>query len=140
MTQQEVMQRFMKSLDTTTKSGEAALDEAIDYATKNSNRHFSTIAQALAAMKDDIATTNDAEKFLLEKCGIDLSNTDVGAITGLDAGGSKVKTAESIVPESGSLLNFTGNSFYVSKYDITFYLSNIDANGPWKFEFQRLDR
>ncbi|MBO6209855.1 MAG: hypothetical protein J6N99_04115 [Schwartzia sp.] len=35
----------------------------------------------------------------LGMCGINLDNKDTGAITGLDAGGEKEKTAESIVPE-----------------------------------------
>ena len=45
------------------------------------------------------------DKFLSDFCGIDLTNDDTGSITGYDAGGTTVKTAESIVLESGSLAN-----------------------------------
>ncbi len=47
--------------------------------------------------------TNDSDTFLQECCGIILDNNDTGAITGFDAGNPVVKTAESIVPEYGSL-------------------------------------
>lgn len=57
---------------------------------------------------------NGWKNFLLEKCGIDFTNKDTGAITGSDAGGSTSKTTESIVPESGSLKKFTGDSFTVN--------------------------
>ena len=43
------------------------------------------------------------DKFLKEYCGITLLNEDTGAITGSDAGGATAKTAESIVPETGTL-------------------------------------
>ena len=43
------------------------------------------------------------DRFLQEYCGITLLNDDTGAITGSDAGGATVKTAESIVPEEGTL-------------------------------------
>lgn len=71
ITQQQILERFMHSLSETEKSGTAALDEAIDCATKNSAAHFSTIAQALAAMKNDIDSADDAENFLEDFCGID---------------------------------------------------------------------
>ena len=80
-------------------------------------------------MKSDIAATNNAEKFLKDYCGIDLSNTDTGAITGADAGGSRIKTASSIVTESGSLdTSFKENQFSLPNYGITFYLSELDSN------------
>ena len=123
-TQQEVIKVFMASLDKTSKKGTSALDEAIQ-----ASSTFSGVQAVINKMKSDIAKAGDATKFLKDYCGIDLTNTDTGAITGSDAGGSKVKTAASVVPESGSLKNFTGNSFYLSKYDITFYLSEIDNNG-----------
>ena len=46
--------------------------------------------------------TDDSSKaFLLTYCGIDLSNEDVGAIIGKDAGESLIElTAESIIPEN----------------------------------------
>lgn len=38
------------------------------------------------------------DTFLLDRCGINLNNEDIGAITGADAGGV-LKTADSVVPE-----------------------------------------
>lgn len=109
-TQLEVIKAFMAALDTTTLKGTAALDEAIQACS-----NFSGIQAVITKMKSDIAATNNAEKFLKDYCGIDLSNTDTGAITGADAGGSKVKTAASIVPESGSLdTSFKENYFTLS--------------------------
>ena len=40
------------------------------------------------------------DRFLKEYCGITLLNEDTGSITGSDAGGATVKTADSIVPET----------------------------------------
>ena len=128
-TQQDVIKKFMASLDTTTKSGTAALNEAIKACT---NSKYTTIQAVIDKMVADCKSTNNATKFLNDYCGIILENNfvkygsgwaingsdsltgnfDTGAITGSDAGGSTTaKTAESIVPESGSLINFTGNSF-----------------------------
>lgn len=42
------------------------------------------------------------DAFLMERCGINLHNDDVGAITGADAGGV-LKTADSVVPENSSV-------------------------------------
>ena len=43
------------------------------------------------------------DRFLKNYCGIDLTNEDTGSIIGADAGGAKVKTAVSIVPENGTV-------------------------------------
>ena len=116
--QLEIIQRFMKSLDTTNASGRSALNQAVKYA---SGGYFTTLSAAINKMLDECKSLG-ADKFLLQKCGINLSNADTGAITGYDAGGKKIKTAESVVPESGSLdTSFTGKSFTVS--GVTFYIS-----------------
>lgn len=119
-TQQEIIKRFMKALDTHKFNWsdkdfyKKILDEAIDYATSGSSRHFSTIAEAITAMKADIRSTNNADTFLKNFCGINLDNTDTGAITGSDAGSSTTKTAKSVVPETKTASNFTGTSFPVN--------------------------
>ena len=106
--QLSVIKKFMSSLDTTTLSGTAALDAAVKYA---SNGYFSNIATAINKMIADCKSLG-ATNFLLKKCGIILDNDDTGAITGSDAGGKTTKTADSVVPESGSLdTSFTGTSF-----------------------------
>lgn len=98
-TAQSVIKSFMSTLDKTTLSGSAALDKAI-----SSSSNFMSTKAVIKQMVADCKSYNDADskngwnKFLLEKCGINLNNTDVGAITGSDAGGSKTnKTSESVV-------------------------------------------
>ena len=109
ISQQDVIKKFMKSLDTTTYSGISALNQAVSVA---SGGYFSNISAAINQMVDDCRTTGNATNFLKNSCGIDLSNSDTGAITGFDAGGSTYqKTSSGIVPESGAVNSFTGNSF-----------------------------
>ena len=56
-----------------------------------------------------------------------MDNTDTGAITGSDAGGSKSKNAEDIVPESGVIdTSFNKNSFVVD--NLTIKLGKRDSN------------
>ena len=110
MTQQEVIKTFMKSLDKTSKKGTAALDEAIRACSP-----FSNFQTAKNAIINDCRNAKSADDFLKTYCGINLSNKDTGAITGSDAGGSMTKTAESIVPEEGSLVMFnSGERFTVN--------------------------
>ena len=82
-TQQEVIKAFMKSLDNTTKSGEAALNEAIKACSP-----FNNFAEVKAAMSRDINSAGDADNFLKTYCGIDLDNDDTRAVTGSNAGGA----------------------------------------------------
>ena len=123
-TQLKVIQTFMKSLDTTNKKGSAAIDEAIRACSSFKNTQ-AVINKMVSDCKSYNAAdkTNGWENFLLEKIGINLDNRDTGAITGSDAGGSKVKTAESIVPENISLKKFEGNSFKVNGYNLTVKLA-----------------
>ena len=96
-TQQEVINAFMKSLDTTNASGSTALDNAVKACS-----NFKSIQSVINQLISDCQNANSAEDFLLEKCGIVLGNEDTGAITGFDAGGSAVKNADDVVPENGS--------------------------------------
>ena len=93
----------MYSLDKTTLSGTAALDEAVKYA---SGGKFKTYKSLIEKFVTDCRNATSVDKFLKEKCNIDLSNSDTGAITGWDAGGIAVKTAESVVEESGKLQSY----------------------------------
>ncbi|MBR1729513.1 MAG: calcium-binding protein, partial [Selenomonadaceae bacterium] len=116
--QQEVIKKFMASLDKTTLSGTAALDEAI----KNCS-NFNGIQDAINNLVSDCSLASSANDFLVDKCGIILDNDDTGAITGSDAGGSKVKNAEDIVNETRTFdRNFNRNSFTIKNYNITFQL------------------
>ena len=98
-TQQDVIKAFMHSLDETRLSGTAALDEAVNYA---SDGKFETYSKLIESFVTDCKKYS-GDKFLKTYCGIDLSNKDTGAITSWDAGGLVVKTAESIIEESGNL-------------------------------------
>ena len=115
ITQQNVIKKFMMYLDDSTtiitdaESAEGALDAAVSYA---SNGVFASweglIRKFIGDITDYGATTYDKSKeFLNTYCGIDLDNLDTGAITGADAKptlvGAEVKTADSIVPESGTI-------------------------------------
>ncbi|MBQ9377402.1 MAG: hypothetical protein IJU05_06360 [Schwartzia sp.] len=84
----------MSYLDNSTLSAKDALDKAINYA---SGGLFQSEAELKAAVVAEIKSRGD----LMSMCGIDLDNKDTGSITGLDAGGEREKTAESVVPEDG---------------------------------------
>ena len=102
-TQQDVIKAFMHSLDETSLSGTAALDEAVKYA---SGGKFKTYKKLVENFVTDCRNATSVDKFLKEKCNINLSNSDTGAITGWDAGGLVIKTAESIVEEKGKLQSY----------------------------------
>ena len=110
-TQQEVIKKFMQSLD---NSKQKDVQRALDEAVKNcSNGKFSSMKALTDSFVRDVSRyggddhsrdyDKQVDKFLKNYCGITLDNADTGAITGADAGGKKVKTKESIVQESGSL-------------------------------------
>ncbi|MBQ7515056.1 MAG: flagellin [Schwartzia sp.] len=81
----------MSYLDDANLSAQEALDKAINYASCGLFKDEEDLKKSfLSAM---------AGGDLYSTCGIDLENDDTGSITGLDAGGEKEKTAESIVPE-----------------------------------------
>lgn len=96
MSAQTVIKNFMNALDNTTLTGTAALDAAVA-----SVSNFNSWSQLIDTMAYDCAALGNGDVFLQNACGIILDNADTGAITGSDAGGS-LKTAESVVPESGA--------------------------------------
>ena len=91
------IKKFMAALDTTTLSGTAALNEAVKACS-----NFSTAQEAINQLISDQNKSASTSDFLLNYCGINLNNSDTGAITGSDAGGNTTKTATSVVPESGA--------------------------------------
>ena len=109
MSAQTVIKNFMSSLDSTSKQGTAALDEAVAAVSKF--KSWSELVNTMAA--DCEAYGSDGDGFLKDCCDIVLDNTDTGAITGLDAGGGSTKTAESIVPENGSWTYPSSMSFKI---------------------------
>ena len=115
VTQQSVIKKFMLSLDdyttflkeaegTNVIDAEGALDTAVTYASNGVFESWNDLIQRfVGAVENYGATTYNASKeFLKSVCGIDLDNLDTGAIIGSDAGGAE-KTADSIVPESGTI-------------------------------------
>ena len=134
-TQQEVIKQFMKALDVHTfkrssfSSDTALATKILDTAIKKCSG-FSSAQAVINQMLADCESYNAAdskngwENFLLEKCGINLDNRDTGAITGADAGGSKVKTATSVVPNKTFDTSFEGTSF--TKRGVKFQLAYQD--------------
>lgn len=106
---------FMKVLNKTSKSGINALNSAV-----KSVSNFRSWTEVLNTMINDCASYGgNGINFLKKMCGINLSNSDTGAITGSDAGGGSVKTAASIVPESGSWKYPSKTSFKIQGLTVT---------------------
>lgn len=93
--QKEVIEGFMRSLDASARiNADDALNDAVRQSSGGKFADFDDLkTQFLSDLQSNPGT------FLTGFCGIDLGNTDTGAITGADAGGS-TKTAEDIVPEN----------------------------------------
>ena len=81
MTQQEVIYNFMQSLDNTTLKGAAAVNEAI-----RASSNFKNFNSVKKQFMNDLRSAKNWQTFLVEKCGIILTNIDTGAISGSDAG------------------------------------------------------
>ena len=91
--QVSVLKRFMASLDQSTLSGRAALDDAV-----RASSDFTSYDQLVDRFRNDLASCDgNWNKFLQQYCGIKLYNADTGAISGADAGGSTIKTDATIV-------------------------------------------
>ena len=96
--QLQVIKAFMHSLDETTLTGDAALDEAINFCTGGLIADKATLVENL--MSDLNSPAPYTDYFLINKCGINLDNADTGAITGSDAKSSAEQmTPKGIVPE-----------------------------------------
>lgn len=90
--QQDAITSFMSYLDDSNLPAQAALDAAINYTSCGMFKDEQALIDSFIA---DVTANG------LAACGIILGNADTGAISGKDAGNEVVKTAESIVPESG---------------------------------------
>ena len=98
----------MAALDKTTLQGTEALDAALQACSD-----FKSLQDFKDRIISDCESVGNAETFLRDYCGIIIGNADTGALTGSDAGNGTVKTAKSVVPESGDSTAFTGSSFTV---------------------------
>lgn len=107
---------LLSELDSTNLRGTDALDAAI-----KSMSNFSSWQELINTMvKDCAAYDGHYVAFLKDQCGIVLDNEDLGAITGSDAGGSRIKTAESIVPESGDWVYPDSDSVTINGLTVNF--------------------
>ena len=131
-TQVGIIKKFVKTLIETKKTGEEAADEAF---------------KAVGAISYDVfkekyvnaAYGVDYQDFAEQNCGVRITNTDTGAITGSDAGGKTTKTAESIVPETAKATKLTAaqyNSFTKNglKFNIN-YVEKSDVDAGEKFNY-----
>lgn len=125
---QDVIKKIMAFLTNTSmtgvdpETGRADYTKIFDAAVRNCSR-FKDTQDLIEHFVADCRTANDADKFLREYCGIILDNTDTGAITGWDAGGLKIKTAEDIMPETlpaATLSSYSGETF--TKRNLSIYL------------------
>ena len=134
VTQQSVIKSFMYALDhamrITVDNVETVLNEVVNYASCGKFETWGGLInsfigdiQTYAKMEEghnyDFTWTKDEsgnwkrvpesgiDSFLKNYCGIDLTNADTGAITGVDAGSGTVKTADSVVPETGTMNDLT---------------------------------
>ncbi len=114
-TAQNVIKDFTRILDSTSSKGTAALDAAVKGVSKFSS--WSELTQTM--VKDCKAYNGDYTRFLKDMCGIILDNDDTGAITGSDAGTSTVKTADSVVPETGDITYPSSNEFTIQGLKVT---------------------
>ena len=106
-TQVGVIKKFVDALTKTNKQGTAAVNSALEVIGAPT---YAVLEQTFI----DEQAGNTKKEFLDEVCGVRLNNTDTGAITGSDAGGSTTKTAKNILSESAKAKTLTAaqyNSF-----------------------------
>lgn len=135
-TAEHVLSNFMESLS----GGNGAMtteriDAAVSSATQGKYKSFQAMKTQMAA---DEAAAGDGTKFLKDYCDIILPNEDTGAITGRDAGVSRVnKTAESVVPEGGSVKFWTNpdsDSTFINGLEVKWPMEYMDIRGGLFFQ------
>ena len=110
------IKRLFYELDNTNERGTNALDDAV-----KSMSNFESWQSVIDTMvKDCAAYDGHYVDFLKDQCSIVLDNDDIGAITGSDAGGSIVKTADSIVTESGDWVYPDEDSVIINGLTVNF--------------------
>ena len=125
-TQQQIIRSFMGSLDNTTLSGTNALNEAVNAATGGKVKTAKELIEKWILV--DYGKAINSHDFLKNYCGINLGNADTGAITGSDAGGSKIKTGTSVLPNGKFDTSFDKASFTLKNHGVTFKLNSGDFN------------
>ena len=126
------IQAFMSTLDSAANAS-TALDAAVSAATGGT---YATMSALRNQAQADFNNAGNVTNFLSTYCDIDLTNADTGSITGLDAGGSTAKTAESVVPESTQPSVWTspsGKTTIIDNLKITW--PDLEEEGEAKGEF-----
>ena len=126
---QDVIKTFMTSLANATIAASAkdstnatnALNDAVKAATNG------TYTTAKELIKQIVSDAKSDPNFLEDYCGIVLDNTDTGAITGYDAMGTTVKTASSVVPESGTYKTIGSGASETHVGGLTVFYPNVGA-------------
>lgn len=135
-TAEHSLSNFMQSL----ASGKGTMtaeriDAAISAATQGK---FKTFTEMKTKMAVDEAKAGDGTKFLKAYCDIILPNEDTGAITGRDAGVSRIdKTDESVVPEGGSVKFWTNpdsDSTFINGLEVKWPMEYMDIRGGLFFQ------
>ena len=134
----DVMKSFMQVLDRTNTKSESGISATLDKAIKTASRgKFKTLDALITSfMKDFRANVGTyyadpkTKDFLWKYCGILMDNADTGAISGSDAGGEKVKTAESIMPETSLPSSWklpTSRTTSINGLTVEWYAKNQDS-------------
>ena len=114
----------------------ARIDAAVSAATKGKFQSFQAMKDQMEA--DENAAATAGTDFLENYCNIILPNKDTGAITGHDAGVSRAdKTAESVVPEGGSVKYWTNpdaDSTYINGLEVKWPMEYMDIRGGLFFQ------
>lgn len=95
-------------------AGGTGIDEVMVYLRDNTGASLDSALNAIDAAHGDALTFDNESDFLSKfkgvegvafTTGLDLANTDVGAIGGLDADGEEILTAESVIPDINNYTN-----------------------------------
>ncbi len=122
-----IIKKFVNTLMTTSKQGTEAADAAFKAVGATS---YSMLESKFQSAQSGLSY----QDFLEQVCGVRINNTDTGAITGADAGGSVTNTNESVVPETAKAVNLT-NAQYKSftknglKVNVTYHELDDDRVG-----------
>ena len=132
---QDAIKNLVKAWSQTFLSDTDKLDESIKLSTQ-----YNGIQDVIDHMVADCRAAGDADTFLRKYCGIILDNDDTGAITGWDAGGVSIKTADEIVDETlpaTKVPNYTNFTFTTSQgvdIHISSTGSSLNADGKKVFD------
>lgn len=98
-----VIKAFMESLDKTEERGFDAIDDAIEQASGGVFISTSELVESFITdcLNHSGPTIKERKQFLYDYCGIDMDNEDTGSASGYDAWGEKIKSAQSIIDETG---------------------------------------